>query len=29
MAATGRAAALDDLTGDGVAVFRKHWTHLR
>ena len=27
MAATGRIAALDDLAGDGVAVFRKHWAN--
>jgi len=25
MAATGRKAALDDLSGDGVKVFRQHW----
>jgi hypothetical protein len=25
MAATGRRAALDDLHGDGVAVFRQRW----
>lgn len=25
MAATGRQAALDDLTGDGVKVFRQRW----
>jgi uncharacterized protein (TIGR03083 family) len=27
LAATGREAALDRLSGDGVETFRQHWTH--
>jgi uncharacterized protein (TIGR03083 family) len=27
MAATGREAALANLSGDGVETFRRHWTH--
>jgi uncharacterized protein (TIGR03083 family) len=27
MAATGREAALENLSGDGVETFRRHWTH--